>query len=504
MYSIHTPPALRHKVTKATLKADCDEIFTMAGRKLVEPGFLAVYHQTSREPDPEEGEEEGAAGSGSEEMELPTLEKGQVYRLALLKMREGRTSAPGYLTESELIGQMEKHGIGTDASIPTHINNITVRNYVTLGSGRTLIPTALGTVLVHGYLAIDADLVLPDVRSAIESFCDMVAQGTAVKEEVVQHSLRNFEAKFAYFVSKIQAMDNLFEASFSPLAASGKFLSKCGKCLRYMRFIPLMPQRLYCPTCEQTHSLPQHGTIKLYKELRCPLDNFELVLFSLGNASAAQGKSYPLCPCCYNNPPKIDIEDAIHGGGGTRDKANSKSESVGLKLQPVSRGEPMGCNSCLHPTCQHSAVRNSMCECPTMDDNGQPCKGTLVLDVNSRPNWKLCCNRCNTLLKFHAEINTITPLAGRSCEECGQHIATFEFLKGGSPLPSGELVATGCVMCDDSLNEITEITTGRKVHLKVVRQKRTMNAARGGRGGRGRGGRGGKREKNPLMSFSDF
>jgi hypothetical protein len=49
-----------------------------------------------------------------------------------------------------------------------------------------------------------------------------------------------------------------------------------------MRFIPLKPQRLYCQNCEDTYSLPQNGTIKLYKEIRCPLDNFELVLFSLG------------------------------------------------------------------------------------------------------------------------------------------------------------------------------------------------------------------------------
>jgi DNA topoisomerase III len=86
----------------------------------------------------------------------------------------GKTSAPGYLTEAELIGVMERSGIGTDASIATHIENICKRNYVEVGSGRTMVPTDLGVLLVQGYRAIDPDLVEPTVRSYVERQLDFV------------------------------------------------------------------------------------------------------------------------------------------------------------------------------------------------------------------------------------------------------------------------------------------------------------------------------------------
>jgi len=99
-------------------------------------------------------------------------------------------------------------------------------------------------------------------------------------------------------------MDELFEAAFSPLASSGKPFSKCGKCKRYLKYINLKPQRLHCINCNETYSLPQNGTIKLYLELACPLDGFQLVLFSQGS----EGKQYALCPYCYNNPPFDNIK----------------------------------------------------------------------------------------------------------------------------------------------------------------------------------------------------
>lgn len=69
-------------------------------------------------------------------------------------------------------------------------------------------------------------------------------------------------------------------------------------------YLQAKPSRLHCSHCDETYSLPQNGAIKLYKELRCPLDDFELVLWTSG----ARGKSYPLCPYCFSNPPFRDMK----------------------------------------------------------------------------------------------------------------------------------------------------------------------------------------------------
>jgi len=81
---------------------------------------------------------------------LPRVREGQRLPIASLRVEAGTTEPPPPLSESDLISEMENNGIGTDASIATHIKNVEARKYVRLLAGRRLEPTALGLALVQG------------------------------------------------------------------------------------------------------------------------------------------------------------------------------------------------------------------------------------------------------------------------------------------------------------------------------------------------------------------
>ncbi|PSS35638.1 DNA topoisomerase [Actinidia chinensis var. chinensis] len=415
---------------------------------------------------------------GVNETNLPQFTKGEKIEISKVDLYEGKTVPPDYLSESELISLMEKHGIGTDASISVHINNICERNYVQVQAGRKLVPTPLGISLIRGYQCIDPDLCLPDIRSFIEQQITLVANGQANHSLVVQHVIQQFKRKFSYFVKQIDEMDALFEAQFSPLSDSGRLLSKCGKCLRYMKFISSQPSRLYCGTCEEVYYVPQNGAIKLYKELACPLDNFELLICSL---PGPQGKTFSFCPYCYNSPPFEGI-DTLFGA--------SKAGGSGK----LGKGAGMPCFLCPHPTCQHSVIAQGVCGCPE-------CNGTLVLDPVSAPKWRLYCNTCNCLVFLPEGAHRISTTKER-CSECDSIIIEVDFNKKTTPLKDGATLHIGCILCDELLHSLVEMKHGKYFSKRMGGRGRMRGKGRSGYGGRG--GRGGRKLEDPKMSFRGF
>ena len=435
------------------------QTFSATGRKLVSAGFLDALKGSSGLVEAEEGEEDL-----QDTASFPDFKEGDVLSLtskvedqdtcAAISIKEGVTSPPGYLTEAELISLMERNGIGTDASIPTHINNICKRNYVTLESGRRLLPTQLGIVLVQGYHRIDSDLVLPLVRSAIEEQCNHIAKGEANKEEVVDQALSNFIAKFEYFRDNITKMEELFSTSFATIEAAGQVFTRCGFTKRFLNFIKGPPARLYNKFTETVYSLPQGGAYKQSNGRTCeqPGCNFELVYYSVGSPE----RTYPLCPYCYNNPleewGEIPEEEAV-------DEESKKPRGL--------------CLSSPHPD-GHPLIKS-------LKVSDDPLTGgVFVLDVKHGNKWQFVSTRGNLVLWFPKGMVKKVTMMKKLDEKTNSHYVKVEFTK---PMDNGETVHIGCPATDKWLQGLL------KSHQGTARKE-----GRRGRGGRGRGrgrGRGG-------------
>jgi DNA topoisomerase-3 len=111
---------------------------------------------------------------------IPDLKQGEELIPSEINMRTGSTTAPNFLTESELITLMDKNGIGTDATIHEHIKNIQDRSYA-VSSGGFFKPTLVGTCLVKTYEAIGVEIFKPYLRAQMEKDMKLVSDGTLRK-----------------------------------------------------------------------------------------------------------------------------------------------------------------------------------------------------------------------------------------------------------------------------------------------------------------------------------
>lgn len=195
---------------------------------------------------------------------------------------------------------------------------------------------------------------------------------------------------------------------------------RCGDCNRFMKLITTRPVRLYCPTCNMTQSLPSNGTFRTHKEMRCPLDNFDLLYFNGG----VEGKSYVLCPNCYNNPPFENMPKMA------------------------------GCNSCTNQECNISMVNNVLINCPDCRGNG-----VMSPDLGSGPpsKWRIRCNKCVFMFEGFAGAPRLT-IDKEKCAKCQASVIAVT-LKDEL---TGEKTIKGCMFCHEALAPLFQARMGAK------------------------------------------
>ena len=161
---------------------------------------------------------------------FPSLLKDKSYPLFMASYEENWTQPPDYITEAELIGEMEKNHIGTDASMSVHIENICQRGYVKVDEGRHLKPTKLGNALIDALGTVDPSIVHPENRAKIEDFVNQVAHGKKTYKEVLKFALELYKERFNVIRVHYNKLLDIFGKYFKlELSKIGKEMSQISK-----------------------------------------------------------------------------------------------------------------------------------------------------------------------------------------------------------------------------------------------------------------------------------
>ena len=210
-----------------------DETFFANGLIVLERNYLDVYPYekwTSSQP-------------------LPRFALHETFEPTEANITEGETTAPGYLTEPELISLMDANGIGTDATMAEHISKIKERQYVMTqsrtgtqtgstnarsgrggrggrghagggrggsaagggssgGSVQQFIPTTLGVALIEGYdgIGLETSLGKPFLRKEMEIKMKEICAGRKSRNDMVHETLEQYREAFVRTQQQVEVL----------------------------------------------------------------------------------------------------------------------------------------------------------------------------------------------------------------------------------------------------------------------------------------------------------
>ncbi len=239
------------------------EGFKITGLRIIKEGFLEIYPYQK-----------------VSEIFLPKkeLKVGDMVFVDEIQLKAGKTTPPKLLRESELIRLMDKLGLGTDATIPQHIQTNIKRSYFRIlkGKSRFIEPTGRGVALIRSLKKSVAMLVDPEIRAYIERQISKISEGDLTYEQVVSEAREKIGEIFLTFSKNISAYAEEMNKSIAEEKGKEVKLKKVGQC-------PICGENLIAkkvgekrfvgcsgyPSCNWIFPLPREKKIKIGKNL-CP------------------------------------------------------------------------------------------------------------------------------------------------------------------------------------------------------------------------------------------
>ena len=482
------------------------EEFTAKGLMILEHNWLEIYQPWER----------WSTGQG----ELPNVQVGSRITPHSLILKQGSTTPPLPLSEVELISLMDRNGIGTDATIATHIATIQDREYAIKDASQKFFPTPLGIALIQGYNTMGYQLNKPDLRREMEAECNHVAAGRKAKQQVLVPLLSKMKQTFQTAVAEAHKLDAAMAQHFPRVGANNQTwnviqnqFSLCGTCQTPM----MLKQQhggggrgngnhrrkalLFCSTCSVGWPLPRsgvpqpHTTTGTGAPTICPICQFQVVQMQRGEGY--EGNGYTLCPKCFSNPP------AEYGGasGGQQFKC-FECQNTACSLSSAIVGGETPVFAC--PFCSNGAINQQQ----------QPAQVTLR---RTSRGFVLSCNRyqsdrgrrCPYTIWLPKQCQSVSVAgsgnndenqppsnqsvsAGSICHSCTNNrngsvvrLISIQWKPGSVPPHFGRETSV-CVLCDAEFRQEFHMNLPQPGQVQTTRPNASSSSSFAGRGGGGR------------------
>jgi len=250
-------PSFKYEMIQAQFKAN-GETFTTKSRNIIDWGFKKIQGHDEEE---------------SAQNHLHALKIGQNYSIQDIQTEERLTEPPLRYSEADLLGQMEKYGLGTPATRAEIIERLIETEVVERQNGR-FYSTQKGRQLME---LVNDDLKSPELTAKWEKELELIARGKANPKQFLKNIRKQTEA----LVSEIKQSDKQYRTpnlTGSKCPVCGSFLkernTKDGKflvcssldCSYRRRKEPKLSNRR-CPQCHKKMEIHE-GKAGLYFQCR--------------------------------------------------------------------------------------------------------------------------------------------------------------------------------------------------------------------------------------------
>lgn len=206
-------------------------IITARGRTKVSPGWTALMTSAAEDERDENAENEASNP-------IPKLSEGQTVQPAKITVTDKQTSPPSRFSESSLVDDLEKRGIGRPATYAAILETLYTSKFAIL-TKKIITPTTLGdkiiTALEGRFSFVDLDFT-----KRLEELLDGIAEGKQTYQQVITALDNRLDVELQNFMAPM---------NFEKCPRCGSFMraTKSGYICTSLRCSPDIP----CPSCKK-------------------------------------------------------------------------------------------------------------------------------------------------------------------------------------------------------------------------------------------------------------